>query len=159
MNNYRNSTFIQWNTIHQWNWKNCRCMQQSGWMSKGIILSGKKANHNRLHTVWFFYITFLKWQDYRSAEEISHWETLGFEVSRCRWKEGECGYQRATKVVILLVIPVEVRCMRQSAQGWCTGMTLRDGMGKEVGEGFRMGNTCSPVADSCQGMAKTTTIL
>ena len=23
--------------------------------------------------------------------------------------------------------------MRQGAQGWCTGMTLRDGMGKEVG--------------------------
>ena len=31
--------------------------------------------------------------------------------------------------------------MRQGAQGWCTGMTQRDGMGKEVGGGFRMGNT------------------
>ena len=29
--------------------------------------------------------------------------------------------------------------MRQGAQGWCTGMTLRDGMGREVGGGFRMG--------------------
>ena len=36
--------------------------------------------------------------------------------------------------------------MRQGAQGWCTGMTLRDGMGREVGEGFRMGDTCTPVA-------------
>ena len=35
-------------------------------------------------------------------------------------------------------------------------MTLRDGMGREVGEGFRMGNTCTPMADSCQCMAKTT---
>jgi len=25
--------------------------------------------------------------------------------------------------------------MRQDAQGWCTGMTLRDEMGREVGEG------------------------
>ena len=25
--------------------------------------------------------------------------------------------------------------------------------------GFRMGNTCTPVADSCECMAKTTTIL
>ena len=25
----------------------------------------------------------------------------------------------------------------------------RDGMGREVGVGFRMGNTCTPVADSC----------
>ena len=28
--------------------------------------------------------------------------------------------------------PVQVRCMRQGAQGWCSGMTLRDGMGREV---------------------------
>ena len=30
----------------------------------------------------------------------------------------------------------------------------RDGMGREAGGGFRMGNTCTPVADSCQCMAK-----
>ena len=39
----------------------------------------------------------------------------------------------------------------------CSGlvhwMTLRDGLGREVGE-FRMGNTCIPMADSCQCMAK-----
>ena len=44
--------------------------------------------------------------------------------------------------------------MGQGAQGWCTGRTLRDGMGREVGGGFRMGNTCTPVAGSCQCMAK-----
>jgi len=49
--------------------------------------------------------------------------------------------------------------MRQGAQGWCTGMTLRDGMGREMGGGFRMWNTCTPMADLCQCMAKTTTIL
>ena len=38
--------------------------------------------------------------------------------------------------------------------GWCTGMTQRDGMGREVGGGFRMGNTCTPVEDSCWCMAK-----
>ena len=31
--------------------------------------------------------------------------------------------------------------------------------GGEGGEGFRMGNTCTPIADSCQCMAKTTMIL
>ena len=46
-----------------------------------------------------------------------------------------------------------------SARDWCTGKTQRDGMGREVGRGFRMGNTCKSVADSCQYMAKTTTIL
>ena len=34
------------------------------------------------------------------------------------------------------------------ARGWCTGTTQRDGMGREEGGGFRMGNTCIPVADS-----------
>ena len=28
-------------------------------------------------------------------------------------------------------------------------------MGREVGGGFRMGNACTPMADSCQCMAKT----
>ena len=35
------------------------------------------------------------------------------------------------------------------AWGWCTEMTQRDGTGREEGGGFRMGNTCIPVADSC----------
>ena len=51
--------------------------------------------------------------------------------------------------------PVQVRCMRQGAQGWCTGMTLRDGMGREVGGRVRMGNTCIPTAGSHECMAKT----
>ena len=29
-------------------------------------------------------------------------------------------------------------------------------MGREAGGGFRMGNTCTPLDDSCQCMAKTT---
>ena len=37
----------------------------------------------------------------------------------------------------------------QDACGWCTGMTPEDGSGREVGEGYRMGNTCTPVVDSC----------
>src|SRR5574337_859873 len=40
------------------------------------------------------------------------------------------------------------------AWGWCTGTTQRDGMRREEGGGFRMGNTCIPVADSCRYMAK-----
>ena len=50
--------------------------------------------------------------------------------------------------------PVHVQCMIQGARGWCTGMTQRDRMGREVGGGFRMGNTCTPMLDSCQCMAK-----
>ena len=46
-----------------------------------------------------------------------------------------------------------------SARGWCTGMTQRNGMGRKVGGWYRMGNTCNYMADSCQCMARTTTIL
>ena len=51
-------------------------------------------------------------------------------------------------------LPVQVQCRIQQAWGWCTGMTQRDGMGREVGTGFMMGNTCTPVADACWCMAK-----
>ena len=46
-----------------------------------------------------------------------------------------------------------------SAQSWCTGRTQMDGMGREEGGVFRMGDTCKSMADSCQCMPKTTTIL
>ena len=45
-------------------------------------------------------------------------------------------------------LPVQVRCMILDAWGWCTGTTQRNGLGREEGGGFRMGNTCIPVADS-----------
>ena len=38
-------------------------------------------------------------------------------------------------------VPVRVQCTMLDAWGWCTGMTQRDGMGREEGGGFRMGNT------------------
>ena len=38
--------------------------------------------------------------------------------------------------------------------GCCTGMTQMDGMGREVGGVFRIGNTCTLMADSSQCMAK-----
>ena len=35
--------------------------------------------------------------------------------------------------------------MRQGAQGRSTGVTLRDGMGREIGEGFRWGTHVYPL--------------
>jgi len=44
--------------------------------------------------------------------------------------------------------------------GWCTGMTQRDGMGRDVGGGFRIGNTCTTMVDWFMLMyGKTNTIL
>ena len=45
-----------------------------------------------------------------------------------------------------------------SARGWCPGKTQRDGMEREAGGGIGQGSTCESMADSCQCMAKTTTI-
>ena len=42
----------------------------------------------------------------------------------------------------------------QDAWGLVHWMIQRDGMEREVGGGFRMGNTCTPMADSSQCMAK-----
>ena len=46
-----------------------------------------------------------------------------------------------------------------SALAWCTGKTQRERVEREVGEGIGMGNICKTMADSCQCMTKTTTIL
>ena len=50
--------------------------------------------------------------------------------------------------------PVQVQCRIQEAWGWSTGIIQRDGMWREVGGGLRIGNTCTPMADSCWCMAK-----
>ena len=46
-----------------------------------------------------------------------------------------------------------------SAQAWCNGKTQRNRVEMEVEVGIRMGNTCNSMADSCECMTKTTTIL
>ena len=45
-------------------------------------------------------------------------------------------------------------CSMQDAWGWCTGMTQRDDTGRVVGGEFKIGSSCTSVADSCQCMAK-----
>ena len=51
------------------------------------------------------------------------------------------------------------RMHETSARGWCIGKTQRDRVGREVGGGIGMGNTCKSMADSCQCMAKNPTVL
>ena len=74
--------------------------------------------------------------------------------------EGEGGMFRETSILSRVKQITSPGWMHETgAQGWCTGKTQRDGMEREVVGGFRMGNTCKSMADSCQCMAKTTTIL
>ena len=41
-----------------------------------------------------------------------------------------------------------------SARAWCTGMTQRNLVEREMGRGIGMGNICKSMADSCQCMTK-----
>ena len=47
----------------------------------------------------------------------------------------------------------------RSARAWCTGKTQRDWVEREMARVIRMGNTSKSMANSCQCMTKTTTIL
>ena len=78
--------------------------------------------------------------------------------------EGECGMFRENSIETSILSRVKQITSpdwihETSAQGWCIGKTQRDGMEREVGGGIRMQNTCKSMADSCQCMEKTTTIL
>ena len=64
--------------------------------------------------------------------------------------EGESGMigRMALKHVyyhVRIESPVYVRRRIQHAWGWCTGMTQRDVVEREVGEGFMFGIACTPV--------------
>ena len=54
---------------------------------------------------------------------------------------------------------IRVTSMRQGTQGWCTGMTPRGmGWGEKWEGSSGWGTQCTSTGDSCQCMAKTTTI-
>ena len=91
-----------------------------------------------------------------------YWERKGhrcIEQSFGLWERERVGWfgRMALKHVLYHIkneSPVQVRCRIQDAWGWCTGMTQRDSTAREVRGGFRKGNTCATVADSCWCMAK-----
>ena len=56
-------------------------------------------------------------------------------------------------------LPAQVWCMIQDAQGWCTGMTQRDGMGREVGGGIQDGEHVHTHGRFMLMYGKTTTTL
>ena len=73
--------------------------------------------------------------------------------------EGEGGIFRenSIKTCILSIvkqIPSPGWIHETSAWAWCTGMTQRDWVEREVGRGISMENTCKSMADSCQCMTK-----
>ena len=70
----------------------------------------------------------------------------------CRRSEGGMIWENGIETCIISYVKqiASPGSMHEAGySGWCTGMTLKDGMGREVGGRFRMGNTCKPMADSC----------
>ena len=66
-----------------------------------------------------------------------------------RARVGQFGRMALKMYNIIRQMNRQIRCIIQDAPGWCTGMTQRNGMGREVGGGFRIGNMCTPVVDLC----------
>ena len=76
--------------------------------------------------------------------------------------EGEMFQEKSIKTCILSRVKqiTSPGWMHETrARTWCTGKTQRDRVEREVGRGIGMGNTCKSMANSCQCMTKTTTIL
>ena len=77
------------------------------------------------------------------------------------WEEARVGCFERTACILSIVKQITSPgwMHETSAPTWCTGKTQRDGMGREVEGGIGMRNTCKSMADLCECMAKTTTIL
>ena len=54
---------------------------------------------------------------------------------------------------------MKINKIRKGCKELCNAMKVKNINFGEAGGGIRMGNTCKSMADSCQCMAKTTTIL
>ena len=88
---------------------------------------------------------------YKTAKETLMYRTVLWTLWK-RERVGRFGRMAShflhVKYHVRNEMPVQVRRTILDAWGQCTGTTQRDGMGREEGGGFRMGNTCIPVADS-----------
>ena len=78
------------------------------------------------------------WQiDGETVETVADFILGGFKITA----DGDCSHE--TKRCLLLGRNIMTNLDSISE------MTQRDGTGREEGRGFRMGNMCIPVADSC----------
>ena len=94
----------------------------------------------------------MKWKQDRKSRKQNKEFILGKNPTECLSALSTRGFWSVN--CVSKVSLHEVGCL-----GLVHWMTLRDRMGREVGERVQMGNICTPMADSCECMAKTTTIL
>ena len=81
--------------------------------------------------------------------------TLGEGKGGIIWENGIETYI----ILYMKRIAIQVRCMIQDTLGWCTGMTQRDGIGREEGRGVEDGEHMYTCGGFMLMYGKTNTIL
>ena len=73
------------------------------------------------------------------------------QIANIRWiiEKARELKKKSTSVLLTMPKPLTVWITKNCGKSFKRWMTQRDGTGREVGGGFRMGNTCIPVVDSC----------
>ena len=81
------------------------------------------------------------WMEVHDIVQGTGIKTISMEkkCKKAKWLSGEA---------------LQIAVKRREAKSKGDGTTQRDGMGREEGGGFSMGNTCIPVADSFRYLAK-----
>ena len=81
-------------------------------------------------------------------------------VTSAKRLENDCFLAEAMTKLDSVLKSQEIGSMHDTG---CSGLVRWDDPegwdGEGGGRGFRMGNTCAPMSDPCQSMAKTTTML
>ena len=116
--------------------------RQEYWSGCDFLLQGTRLTQGSNTHLFHF----LHWR-----QILYHWATWVYQTTlSVSWEI----FFRVKEQQLEPDMPVQVWCTILDAWGWCTGTTQRDGMGREEGGGFRMGNTCIPVVDSFWYLAK-----
>ena len=152
LDSYVYSMAVVWASQPLWEWMNI-IFNLSNKLPVMNLMSLRQLRNSQVRSevrsckfkrLWFFFKK-------KTAKETQMYSTIFWTL----WEKARVGWSEriALKHVYYHMwnrSPVQVRYMRQGAQGCCTEMTLRDELGREVWGGFRMGNTCTPMADSYQ---------
>ena len=85
----------------------------------------------------------MRWMQLEPIVQNSLLDSVGESEGGMIWEKG------IETCILSYVKQITSPGLMHETGGWCTGMTLRDGMGRELGGRFRMGNTCIPVVNSC----------
>ena len=94
-------------------------------------------------------------QNVRLDEAQGEIKIAGRNINNLRHADDTTLMAESEEELKSLLMKVKEEREKVAFWGWYTGMTQKDGMGREVGGRFRMGNTGTLMADSSQCVAKS----